>query len=125
MSNLLERSILMTIGAASLTRDMAEAAIGDFINRGHEATAEGRGAVNDLVGKARDETRAARGRIDASLQRTFRDLGLATSEQLEELELKLAQLEHRISLLEAAQAEEAAGEDKNGRKSKNSKKDRG
>ncbi len=107
MSNLLERSILMTLGAASLTRDMAEAAIGDFINRGQEARGEGREAVNELVGKARDETRAARGRIDASLQRTFRDMGLATGEQLEELELKLAQLEHRISLLEAAAAETA------------------
>ncbi len=118
MSNFLERSILMTIGAASLTRDMAEAAIGDFINRGQEARTEGREAVNELVGKARDETRAARGRIDASLQRTFRDLGLATGEQLEELELKLAQLEHRISLLEEEQAGEAA-EDNN----KSSKKE--
>ena len=102
MANLLERSILMTIGAASLSRDVAEALTSELVGRGQRTSGEGREAVGDLVERARDETRAAKGRIDASLQRTFRDAGLATSEQLQDMELKLAQLEHRISLLEAA-----------------------
>ena len=118
MSNLLERSILMTIGAASLTRDVAEALTNEFVGRGQRTTDEGREAVNDLVDRARDETRAAKGRIDLSLQRTFRDMGLATSEQLEEMELKLAQLEHRLSLLEAAAEAVPAAEAENNHKNK-------
>ena len=101
MSNLLERSILMTIGAASLSRDVAEALAGELVGRGRETTDEGRESVNELVQKARDETRTAKSRIDASLQRTFRDIGVATEDQLEEMQLKIAQLEHRLSLLEA------------------------
>jgi len=114
MSNLIERSILMTLGAASLTRDLAEAFASEFVRRGQETADEGRQAVNELVEKTKDEGRAVKGKIDSSLQRTFRDLGLATSGQLEELELKVAQLEHRLSLLEAAAsaAEEGKAEEK-------------
>ena len=101
MANLLERSILMTIGAASLSRDVAEALAGELTGRGRETTDEGREAVNELVQKARDETRVAKSRFDASMQRTFRDFGVATQDQLEEMQLKIAQLEHRLSLLEA------------------------
>ncbi len=100
MPNLLERSILLTIGAASLSRDFAEALTADFMGRGQKTSEQGREAAGELLERARDETRAARSRLDASLQRTFRDMGLATVEQMEEMELKLAQLEHRLSLLE-------------------------
>lgn len=109
MTSLLERSILMTIGAAAITRDMAEALTNGFVHKGEEAAAEGRQAVDELVGKAREEARGVRGKIDDNLRRTFTDLGLADSGRLEELELKMAQLEHRLSLLEGGKAEQGRG----------------
>lgn len=39
-------------------------------------------------------------RAGAALDGFFRELGLATREELDELELRLAQLEHRLRLLE-------------------------
>jgi polyhydroxyalkanoate synthesis regulator phasin len=39
-------------------------------------------------------------RAAARLERIFRELGLVTREELDEVELKLAQLEHRLRLLE-------------------------
>ena len=39
-------------------------------------------------------------RLAARLARMFREVGLVTHEQLDEVELKLAQLEHRLRLLE-------------------------
>ena len=108
MSNIFEKSFLMTLGAAALTRDMAESGTDQLMRHGETRTEEGRQAVNDLVERARDETRQAKGRIDRGLERTFRDMGLVSREQLEDMELKMAQLEHRISLLEASQAEQSA-----------------
>lgn len=104
MTSMLERSILMTIGAAALTKDVADAITNEFVLKGREITGEGREAVDDLVGRAREEAGAVKGKLDDSLKRTFHDLGLATSEHVEELELKVAQLEHRLSLLEGGKA---------------------
>lgn len=101
MANLFERSILMTLGAAMLTKEMAESLADNLSQKGEETTALGREAVDEAVDKAKDEARSLRGRFDDTIQRNFRDLGLANGSEIEELKLKMAQLEHRISLLEA------------------------
>ena len=76
-----------------------------------------------LVGPRVDEVRSllgdstARWRGDAlrvgegtrqRLRDVFRELGLVTTDDWDELELRVAQIEHRLSLLER-QADEAAG----------------
>lgn len=105
MANMLERSILMTLGAAMLTKEMADSLADSLSQKGEETTALGREAVDEVVDKAKDEARSLRGRFDDTIQRNFRDLGLANGSEIEELKLKMAQLEHRISLLEAEQTE--------------------
>ncbi len=109
MSNPLERSILMALGAAAITREMAESIAGNLAQKGEETTALGREAVDEAVEMAKDETRSLRVRFDDTLQRNFRELGLALNTEVDELKLKVAQLEHRISLLEA-QSEAPAAE---------------
>lgn len=100
MANMLERSILMTLGAAMLTKEMAESLAESLANKGEETTALGRETVDEAVDKAKEEARSLRGRFDDTIQRNFRELGLAPSTEIEELKLKVAQLEHRIRLLE-------------------------
>ncbi len=112
MANLIERSILLTIGAASLTLDMTEAFAGELMKRGQDTTDESRKAMDELVERARDEARSFRGSIDSSMKKVLQDMGVPSSAKLEEIELKLAQLEHRISLLEnrgKPQTEEESG----------------
>ena len=110
MTNLLERSILMTLGAAMLTRERAESLAENLAQKGDETTALGREAVDEVVGKAKEEARSLRGRFDDTLQRNFREMGLAPSAGIEELKLKVAQLEHRISLLEAGNSTAGSSE---------------
>lgn len=92
----------MTLGAAMLTKEMAESLAESLAQKGGETTALGREAVDETVDKAKEEARSLRGRFDDTIQRNFRELGLAPSTEIEELKLKVAQLEHRIKLLEAA-----------------------
>jgi polyhydroxyalkanoate synthesis regulator phasin len=101
MASLLERSILMTLGAAMLTKEMAESLGDSLAQKGGETTSLGREAVDEAVDKAKEEARSLRGRFDSTIQRNFRELGLAPSTEVDELKLKVAQLEHRIKLLEA------------------------
>ena len=108
MSNLLERSILMTLGAAAITKEVADSIASGLTQKGEETTELGRQAVQEAVEKAQEETRSLRVRFDNTLQRNFRELGLAANSEVEELKLKVAQLEHRISLLEAISEKAAA-----------------
>jgi hypothetical protein len=72
------------------------------------ATASDPGELRDLVGEAearvRGDLERAGGRAESGLAGIFRELGLVTRDELEALELRLAQLEHRVRLLERAPA---------------------
>jgi polyhydroxyalkanoate synthesis regulator phasin len=73
-------------------RELAERALGG----GEEA----RELAEELAARWRGETIRLGERTGAGLNKLFRDLGLVTREELEELELRVAQLEHRLRLLE-------------------------
>lgn len=107
MASFLQRGLLVTLGAAALTREKFTRQFQRL--EGSEAE-EGRQKVDELVGKARHRTRLMKSRVDGTLQRALREVGLASDRSNEEQELKIAQLEHRISLLEAAAAEKGVGE---------------
>ena len=103
MSNLFERSILMTLGAAMLTKEMAESLADNLAQKGEETTSLGREAVDEAVeqGQGRGAIPARTLRYDPPAQLSGSRAGSQQSE-VEELKLKMAQLEHRMSLLEAA-----------------------
>ncbi|RJQ43997.1 MAG: hypothetical protein C4534_07110 [Gaiellales bacterium] len=109
MSSHFERGILLTLGLAAVAREVAESLADELVRRGEDFSGEGRRAFDDAVEKAKDEARTLRDRFDSQVQRGYRDMGIASSDQLEDMRLKIAQLEHRVSLLEAAY-EELAGE---------------
>lgn len=100
MANLLERSVMLTIGLAAVMREVADSLTDELVKRGEATTEEGRKVFDEAVDKARDEALSLRDRFDSQVQRGYRDMGIASSDQLEEMQLKIAQLEHRVSLLE-------------------------
>ena len=59
-----------------------------------------RAALDDLVGRWRGDAVRMRERAGVSIERIAKELGLVTRSEFDELELRLAQLEHRLSLLE-------------------------
>jgi polyhydroxyalkanoate synthesis regulator phasin len=100
--NPLERTLLLALGAAALTRERVQEVVDEVVRRGELTRREGKDLVDDLMGKASDQGSGLRERFDANLQDLFRQWGLATHGEWEELNLKVAQLEHRLSLLEGA-----------------------
>jgi polyhydroxyalkanoate synthesis regulator phasin len=59
-----------------------------------------RAALEDLVSRWRGDAVRMRERAGVSIEKIAKDLGLVTRSEFDELELRLAQLEHRVSLLE-------------------------
>ena len=98
--NPLERTLLLALGAAALTRERVQEVVDEVVRRGELTRREGKDLVDDLMERASDQGSGLRERFDANLQDLFRQWGLATHGEWEELNLKVAQLEHRLSLLE-------------------------
>jgi polyhydroxyalkanoate synthesis regulator phasin len=64
---------------------------------------DARALADELTGLWRGDE-SARERAAARLTGVFRELGLVTREELDEAELRIAQLEHRLKLLENGRA---------------------
>jgi polyhydroxyalkanoate synthesis regulator phasin len=101
LRDLAEKLALAGIGAVALTAERADALAEEVSARGGMGRDEARALIEEAVGRWRSETVRLGERTGAGLTGLFRELGLVTREELEELELRVAQIEHRLRLLEA------------------------
>ena len=98
--NGLEQLVLAAVGAVSLTADRVEELADSLAERGGMRRDEARSAVDDLMGRWRGDATRVTERAGSSLQTVLRELGLVLRSEYEELELRVAQLEHRLRLVE-------------------------
>jgi polyhydroxyalkanoate synthesis regulator phasin len=63
---------------------------------------EARSLVDQLAHRWRSDVVRAGERVGVAADGVFHEVGLATREDLDELELRVAQLEHRLRLLETS-----------------------
>ena len=100
--DLIERTFLVGVGAAALTKERVQGLVEEFVHRGQLTGDEGREMVDHLVARSKTEAQSALKKADSSLHGAYRDMGLATRRELDDVDFRLRQLEHRIRLLEAA-----------------------
>jgi len=108
--DLIEKTFLAGMGAAALTKDRVQELVEELVGRGQLSSDEGRDVVERLVSRSREEARSVLKKADSSLQGAYRDIGLTTKRELEDLEFRLRQLEMRVQLLEKAADAQAEGE---------------
>ena len=96
----LEQLGLAAVGAVSLTAEKADALADELAERGGMRRDEARAFVRDLASRWRGDAVRVGERTGAGLHGVFHQLGLVLREEYEELELRVAQVEHRIRLLE-------------------------
>jgi polyhydroxyalkanoate synthesis regulator phasin len=97
---LAEKLVLAGVGAVALTAERADALAEEVAARGGLGVDEARSLVEELMGRWRSETVRLSERTGNGLAGLFREVGLVTRGELEELELRVAQIEHRLRLLE-------------------------
>jgi polyhydroxyalkanoate synthesis regulator phasin len=97
---LLERIALAALGAVALTADRAEALADELAERSGMRRDDARQLLEDSMTRWRGDATRVADRAGETLQSVFVQLGLVTREEFEELELRLAQVEHRLRLLE-------------------------
>jgi polyhydroxyalkanoate synthesis regulator phasin len=95
-----EEALLAGVGLASLTKERTDELVDEIAGRGKVSRDEARELVDEVVGRWRNEATRMGERAGSTLSGAFRELGLVTRREYDELELRLAQLEHRLRLLE-------------------------
>ena len=99
---LAERLGLAALGAVALTAERVDELAGELAERGGMRRDDARQLIEDAVTRWRGDATRLTERAGAGLQGVFSQLGLVPRDEFEELELRLAQLEHRLRLIEDA-----------------------
>jgi len=100
MMEALERVGLAAIGAVALTAERADALADELAQAGGIRRDEAREVIEQTVHRWRGEAVRFGERAGAGLDGFFQQLGLVPRSDIEELELRVAQLEHRLRLVE-------------------------
>jgi polyhydroxyalkanoate synthesis regulator phasin len=98
---LVERLALAGVGAVALSADRADQLARDLADRGDLRRDEVRQAIEEAMVRWRGDATRLTERAGESFQTLFDQLGLVTREAYDELELRVAQLEHRLRLAES------------------------
>jgi len=98
--DLVEQLLLAGVGAVSLTAERIEELVESLVERGGVQRDEARAAVYDLVSRWRGDATRVTERAGAGMHGWLREVGLVLRSEFEDLELRVAQLEHRLKLVE-------------------------
>jgi polyhydroxyalkanoate synthesis regulator phasin len=99
-SGALKQAALALVGAVALTAERADELAESLAERGGLTKEEVRGWIDEATNRWRGDAVRIGERAGATLHGALRELGLVTRDEWDELELRVAQLEHRMRLLE-------------------------
>jgi polyhydroxyalkanoate synthesis regulator phasin len=88
------------VGAVALTKERVDELVDALVERGQLTRDEAREVVDDVTGRWRGDAARLGERASLGLSGVMRELGLVTRREWEELELRLAQVEHRLRIVE-------------------------
>ena len=101
MDEPVRRLALALVGAVALTAERADELADTLAERGGMSKDEVRAWIDEATTRWRGDAVRVGERAGATLHGALRELGLVTRDEWDELELRVAQLEHRLRLLES------------------------
>jgi polyhydroxyalkanoate synthesis regulator phasin len=102
--NALERLALAAVGVVALTADRLDELATELSERGGMRRDEARALLDSAVSRWRGDATRLGERASDTVAAVLNQLGVVTREEFEELELRVAQLEHRLRLIEKPRA---------------------
>ena len=96
----LEKLALAALGAVSLTAERADQLADALAKKGGMRRDDAVALVGEMTERWRGDAARLGERAGGGLAGVFHEFGLVTREELDELELRVAQLEHRLRLVE-------------------------
>jgi polyhydroxyalkanoate synthesis regulator phasin len=100
MDEPVKRLLLALVGAVALTAERADELADMLAARGGMSRDEVRRWIDEATTRWRGDAVRVGEKAGATVNGALRELGLVTREEWDELELRVAQLEHRLRLVE-------------------------
>ena len=100
MDEPVRRLALALLGAVALTAERADELADSLASRGGMSRDEVRARIDDATSRWRGDAVRVGEKAGTTLSNVMRELGLVTRDDWDELELRVAQLEHRLRLVE-------------------------
>jgi polyhydroxyalkanoate synthesis regulator phasin len=100
MDERVKQLALAAVGAVALTADRADELAESLAERGGMTKEEARRWIDDATSRWRGDAARVGERASVTMRGALKELGLVTRDEWDELELRVAQLEHRLRLLE-------------------------
>jgi polyhydroxyalkanoate synthesis regulator phasin len=101
MDEPVRRLALALLGAVALTAERADELAESLAQRGGMSKEDARARIDEVTNRWRGDAVRVGERAGATLSGALKELGLVTRDEWDDLELRVAQIEHRLRLLEA------------------------
>ena len=101
MDEPVKRLALALLGAVALTAERADELAESLAQRGGMSKEDARARIDELTNRWRGDAVRVGERAGATLQGALKELGVVTRDEWDDLELRVAQIEHRLRLVES------------------------
>lgn len=106
MNDIIRKTLLAGIGAAVMTREKVESALGDFVRQGKVSSAEAREVAGRIAEEGRREFERMKAELDERLRSAFDGVDVRAHHRLDALEARVAALEQAAAAAEGRAADE-------------------
>jgi polyhydroxyalkanoate synthesis regulator phasin len=113
MIDVIKKTLLAGVGAAVITKDKIESALGDFVRQGKVSSAEARAMAEKIAEDGRREFETLSHELGEKLRDSFAGIDHRAQQRLDALEARVAALERAAAAAPGAAAdkiEPAAGD---------------
>lgn len=97
MMDLFRKTLYMSLGALSMTKEKAEQVVEDLVKRGEVNTEEAKHLVSEMLQKGEQQKEELSQFIKGEMEKRRFDLGLVTKKDIERLEQRIKELEERLN----------------------------
>ena len=104
MIDLVKKSLLAGVGAALITKDRIETALGEFVDQGKVSATEAREMAEKIAAQGRREFEQLSREVEAQLRQKFTGPDAVTRARLEALEARVTALERAAEATATATA---------------------
>lgn len=95
MFDLFKKTVLMGLGAVTITKEKAEQIVDELVKKGELAKDERSKAIKDLLKKAEEQEKLLIDKVSAEVNKAIVKLGVPTKKDLERLEKKIDELKKK------------------------------
>ncbi len=105
MIDVIKKAMLAGVGAAVLTKEKAEEALSDLVEKGKISASEAKEAAQKISDEGKEEFESAAKGVQEKFDELLAKLGRNQAERIEQLETRVSELEKRCSQPDSASSD--------------------